>query len=144
MGKLFWGNYQTLKTTLLVITYLIIFITTIIKKDYIHNWGVLTLISFIFGLYICTAAATRDGFHLSVQNVIDGSTSAGLFTISSPTAILGYILAGIIVICCVLSIFLHKGDMRYKLYIIMSFSVISKILIVEISRTIIYLTSNSI
>lgn len=144
MGKLFWGNYQTLKTTLLVITYLIIFITTIIKKDYIHNWGVLTLISFIFGLYICTAAATRDGFHLSVQNVIDGSTSAGLFTISSPTAILGYILAGIIVICCVLSIFLHKGDMRYKLYIIMSFSVLSKILIVEISRTIIYLTSNSI
>lgn len=144
MGKLFWGNYQTLKTTLLVITYLIIFITTIIKKDYIHNWGVLTLISFIFGLYICTAAATRDGFHLSVQNVIDGSTSAGLFTISSTTAILGYILAGIIVICCVLSIFLHKGDMRYKLYIIMSFSVISKILIVEISRIIIYLTSNSI
>lgn len=141
--KLFFGDWDSFKTVLLVFLMLIFIGFNYVKRNEINHWGMRILILFVAGLYTCVYAATRDGFHLTVQNVIDGSTSQGLFSLGSLQSILGSILGIFIVICCIISIFINKQSTRQFLFFLISGGIMSKVILIELSRIIIYLRNAS-
>lgn len=91
------------------------------------------------GLVICIFAASRDNYHMSVQNAIDGSTEVGVFSIHSIQSTVNCIIALGIVICGILSIFMKSQDTRQILFFILSLCICMKIGIIEFSRIWLYL-----
>ncbi|MEG2686681.1 MAG: hypothetical protein RR954_06145 [Christensenellaceae bacterium] len=139
MLSLYFGSAQAIQATLLVSVFIVISSCAFLWREKITHWGWLIAFALALGLYICVAAATRDGYHLSVQYAIDGSVLPGLFTVESIQSIVNCILAAVIVICGVLSIFLKRRKARQALFFILSASAFLKILVIEISRIFLFL-----
>lgn len=142
--KFFFNDSSSIKTALSVIATLLFICYNLIKRHEINNWGIRILILFIIGLYACVYAATRDGFHLTVQNAIDGSTTRGLFTLTSLQTIISGILGAVIVISCIISLFVNKQGFRQIMFFVISGSISLKILLIEISRIALYLSNSTI
>lgn len=139
MLSLYFGSAEAIHTTLLVSVFIVIAICAFLRREKITHWGWLIVFELTLGLYICVAAATRDGYHLSVQYAIDGNSLPGLFTVTSIPSIVNCILAAVIVLCGVLSIFLKRRKARQTLFFILSAGVFLKILVIEISRIFLFL-----
>ena len=138
MFNLYFGSTAAIQTTILVVAFASLSIYAYIKRMKIHHWGWLILAALALGLYICVAAATRDGYHLSVQYAIDGSVAPGLFQIASIQSIINCALAAVIVFCGILSIFLRKEKARKILFFVIATAIIAKVAVIEVSRITLY------
>lgn len=139
MPHLYFGSAEAIQTTMLVSAFIVITICVFVRREKVEHWGWLIMFTLALGLCICVTAATRDGYHLSVQYAIDGSVLPGLFTVTSIQSIINCILATVIILCGVLAIFLKRRKARQMLFFILSASALLKILVIEISRIFLFL-----
>jgi len=91
--KLYFGSMVTTVTTLLIVGMLGYIGYSFLYRNEIPLWGRRIAFLLAVGLVICCFAATRDNYHMSVQNAIDGSTEVGLFSIHSIQSTVNCILA---------------------------------------------------
>ena len=143
MVKLFLGKPVALAYTVLMLGMIAFVVLSFVKRENVAYWGRRILLLVFWGLLLCVVASTRDGYHLSVQNAIDGSVAPGLFPAIGIQTILGGILAAVAVLCAIASIFVRNQDVREVLFFIIAGSLTVKILFMEISRIGIYLSGSS-
>lgn len=132
--KLYFGNALTILTTILTVGLIVYLVSTVLRHESIQLWGRQTLLTFFWGLLICCLAATRDGYVGSVQYLIDGTMQPGVIGVYSVPGIIAMACGGLIFLAGLLTLFIHRQNIREVLYYVMSGSVIVKILTVEITR----------
>lgn len=134
--KLYFGNWVTTVTTVLLVTYVGFIVYSFINKNQIEFWGRRSLFVFAYGLLICCFAATRDGLDKTIQYTIEGSCTPGIFRLVSIPNIVGCIGAAIILISGIIMIFAKSQHMRQILFFTMSSGALLKIITMEIARVI--------
>lgn len=132
--KLYFGNWVSTVTTVLLVTYVGFIVYSFINKNQIEFWGRRSLFVFAYGLLICCFAATRDGLDKTIQYTIDGSCTPGIFRLVSIPNIVGCIGAAIILISGIVIIFAKSQHMRQILFFTMSSGALLKIITMEIAR----------
>lgn len=132
--KLYFGNWVSTVTTVLLVTYVGFIVYSFINKNQIEFWGRRSLFVFAYGLLICCFAATRDGLDKTIQYTIDGSCTPGIFHLVSVPNIVGCIGAAIILISGIIMIFAKSQHMRQILFFTMSLGALLKIITMEIAR----------
>ena len=134
--KLYFGNWVTTVTTVLLITYVGFIVYSFINRNQVEFWGRRSLFLFAYGLLICCFAATRDGLDKTVQYTIDGSCAPGIFDLVSIPNVVGCIGAAIILISGIIMIFVKSQHMKEILFFTMSSGALLKIITMEIARII--------
>ncbi len=132
--NLFFGSFVTTVSTILVLSALFFIIFTLIKQRHIEKWGRRVAFLALFGLLVCCFVAARDNYHLSVQASFDDSITAGIFTIKSIQSTLCCIGGAIIALSSISCIFIKNQKYRKIAFMVQSFAVVFKILVIEISR----------
>ena len=102
------------------------------KREEINYWGRHIFILFAWGEYICIEAATRDNFHLTVQNAIDGITNPGLLPLISFPTIVGMMGAAVVIISGIICLFIRNQSTKRKFCYIVMAAIIIKIVIIEV------------
>lgn len=134
--KHYFGPGMT-KATLLVAGLITYIVYMVLHRHEIVHWGRHVAILAFFGLYVCVVAATRDNYHLSVQNAIDGSVASGLFTTKSIQSIICCVCGGVIALGSISAIFIrHQGYFR-GVFMVVACAILIKILVIELSRVLI-------
>lgn len=139
--NLYFGDAISIKTTILLMSFLVFLCIMVKKRAVVRHWGWFILGICFVGLYICILGATRDGLHFTVQQAIDGSVDRGLFPLVSMQTIFGAVLGIVIVISAILCLFLEKQSTRKKLFFIIVGSMLLKIIMIEASRIMLVVTS---
>ena len=132
--KLYFGNTITITITILIVGIICYMIVLWKKREKINYWGRHIFILFAWGLYICIEAATRDNFHLTVQNAIDGITNPGLLPLISFPTIVGMMGAAVVIISGIICLFIRNQSTKRKFCYIVMAAIIIKIVIIEVSR----------
>ncbi len=132
--ELYFGNFVTTVSTLLIFAMVCFIVYTIFKREEIQFWGRRVAFIALYGLLICCFVATRDNYHLSVQASFDNTVTAGLFTIYSIQSTLCCIGGAIITFSSISSIFVRNQKYRKVMFFVLSAAIIFKILVIEISR----------
>ncbi len=132
--KLYFENWVTTLTTVLVITYIGFIVYSFVNRNQVEFWGKRSLFLFAYGLLICCFAATRDGLDKTIQYTIDSSGAPGIFQLISVPNIVGCIGAAIILISGIAMIFCKRQYIREVLFFVMSSGAILKIITMEIAR----------
>ena len=132
--KLYFGNWVTTVTTVLLVTYAGFIVYSFMNRNQIEFWGRRSLFLFAYGLLICCFAATRDGLDKTVQHTIDGSCAPGIFDLVSIPNIVGCIGAAIILISGIIMIFVKSQHFKEILFLTMSSGALLKIITMEIAR----------
>ena len=132
--KLYFGNWVTTVTTVLLITYVGFIVYSFINRNQVEFWGRRSLFLFAYGLLICCFAATRDGLDKTVQYTIDGSCAPGIFDLVSIPNVVGCIGAAIILISGIIMIFVKNQHFKEILFFTMSSGALLKIITMEIAR----------
>lgn len=135
--KLYFGNWVTTVTMVMVVTYVGFIIYSLINRNQIEFWGRRSLFLFAYGLLICCFAATRDGLDQTIQYAIDGSGAAGIFPLISIPNLVGCIGAAIILIAGIITIFSKSQHMKEILFFTMASGVMLKIITMEIARIVV-------
>ena len=86
---------------------------------------------------VCCFAAARDGLDKTIQAAIDGSCAPGLFPLVSVQNLIGCIGAAVIIIAAIATPIAKSQHMREIWFYIMSGGVMTKIIVMEISRILI-------
>lgn len=131
---MYFGNYVTTTTTILLFVELGYIVYVIRKQRDIKNWGRRTAFIALWGLLLCCFVATRDNYHLSVQASIDGSVNPGIFTIDSIQSTVCCIGGAVIAFSALSSIFIKKQKYRKAMFLMLSAMVIMKTVVIELSR----------
>lgn len=134
MIQLFFGNVSNTWTTITVLMLIIYFVYAFRQRESINTWGRHILIATLFGLYVCYRVSSRDFWHLSVQNIIDGSSEPGLFKFTSVQSLVNLGLGTLITLSSIISIFCRKQNVRKTIFFIIATSALIKICIIELSR----------
>lgn len=132
--NLYFGNFTTTMSTLLVLAALAYIVFTTIKHNEVVYWGRRIAILAVLGLVVCCFVAARDGYHLSVQASLDATISAGLFTLNSIQSTLCSLGGAIIATSSISSIFVKNQKYRKAVFFILSTVILLKALLIEISR----------
>ena len=132
--KMYFGDFVTTMTTVLLVVAILFVGYSGVKQDNIKNWGRRVALIASIGLLICCFAATRDGYHYSVQASFDSSISAGLFTIDSIQSTLCCIGGAVITFASFSSIFVKNQKYRKIMFFLLGGTMIIKTIIIEISR----------
>lgn len=132
--KLYFGNWVTTVTTVLLVTYAGFIVYSFMNRNQIEFWGRRSLFLFAYGLLICCFAATRDGLDKTIQYTIDGSCAPGIFDLVSIPNIVGCIGAAIILISGIIMIFVKSEHFKEILFFTMSSGALLKIITMEIAR----------
>ena len=132
--KLYFGNWVTTVTTVLLVTYAGFIVYSFMNRNQIEFWGRRSLFLFAYGLLICCFAAIRDGLDKTVQHTIDGSCAPGIFDLVSIPNIVGCIGAAIILISGIIMIFVKSQHFKEILFLTMSSGALLKIITMEIAR----------
>lgn len=132
--KLYFGNWVTTVTTVLLVTYVGFIVYSFMNRNGIEYWGRRSLFLFAYGLLICCFAATRDGLDKTVQYTIDGSCAPGIFQLVSIPNIVGCIGAAIILLSGIIMIFAKSQHFKEILFFTMSSGALLKIITMEIAR----------
>lgn len=132
--ELYFGNFVTTVSTLLIFAMVCFIVYTIFKREGIQFWGRRVAFIALYGLLICCFVATRDNYHLSVQASFDNTVTAGLFTIYSIQSTLCCIGGAIITFSSISSIFVRNQKYRKVMFFVLSAAIIFKMLVIEISR----------
>ncbi len=80
---MYFGDFATTMSTLMVCIATTYIIYTIIKQKQTEYWGRRIVLIALFGLIICCFVATRDSYNLSVQSIFDTTVSEGVFALNS-------------------------------------------------------------
>ena len=120
---------STLSTAVVIVVVLFIVIITV-KSPSIKKWGRLTLILTFVGLFLCCLAVTRDNY---VQALLEES---GLFALNSLPINTAYIAGAINAYAVLSSMFVKDQKYRKVMFFLLSSSIISKIIVIEVSRII--------
>ncbi|MBO0454200.1 MULTISPECIES: hypothetical protein [Enterococcus] len=139
--NLYFGDAISIKTTVLLVIFLVFLGGIVKKRAEVRHWGRFVLGICLVGLSICILGATRDGLHFTVQQAIDGSVEPGLFPLVSAQTIVGAALGIVIVISAILCLFLKKQRAREALFFIIAGSILLKIVMIEASRIMLVLAS---
>lgn len=132
--KLYFGDTTTTITTILLAALLGFMGYTIWHRAEIRSWGLRILLLAAFGLVVCCFAAARDGLDQTVQYMIDGSCSSGIFSLTGIPAIVGYVGAAVIVLSALTAVFVKSQCSREILFYIISCAVTVKIAVIETAR----------
>lgn len=131
---MYFGNYVTTVSTVLLVVAFGYIAYTIRKQNNIEYWGRRTAFLAVFGLVVCCFVATRDNYHLSVQASIDGSVNPGIFTTDSIQSTVCCIGGAVNAFSALSSIFIKKQKYRRAMFLLLSAMIIMKTLVIEISR----------
>lgn len=137
--KLYFGSALKVQTLVLMLALAAFIAVSLARRGSVEHWGRRILILAALGLVVCTLAATRDGYHLSVQNAIDGSVAAGLFTVKSVQSIVCCVCGGVIFLGGLSAVFVHNQTYRYWVFVALSAAFAVKVLTIEASRVILHL-----
>lgn len=132
--NLYFGNFVTTVSTLMVCAVIFYIIYTAVKHKQIEHWGKRIALLALFGLVTCCFVAARDGYYLSVQASLSTAIKAGLFKIDSIQSTLCSIGGAIIAFSSLSSIFIKSQKYRKAMFFVLSLAIALKILIIEISR----------
>ncbi|MDO4556374.1 MAG: hypothetical protein Q4B70_14720 [Lachnospiraceae bacterium] len=136
--KLYFGNWVTTATTIMLIGLIGFIVYSFTHRDSIEFWGRKTLFLSAYGLLICCFAAARDGLDKTIQYTIDKSCAAGVFELVSVPNIIGCVGAVIIMIAGIITVFSHKQSVRELSFFAASAGIMLKILTVEIARILLF------
>lgn len=134
--NLYFGSYLSIISTILVIGVIVYIGITTTKRNMVQSWGKRIAILAIWGLLVCIFAATRDGYHLSVQAAMEPAVLPGVFTLSSIQSTLCCIGGAVIAFCSISSIFIRKQRYWKAMFYILSATILFKTLVIEISRAV--------
>lgn len=132
--NMFFGNFVTTATTVLLIVAVFYVVYCGMKQSSIRCWGRKTAILAVWGLVLCCFAATRDGYHYSVQASFDDSIAAGIFTIDSIQSILCCVGGAIIAFSSFSSVFVKNQKYRKTMFFLLGATIILKAIVIECSR----------
>lgn len=132
--ELYLGNIITSISSLSIISIWIYIGYTYIKRNTIKTWGRRVLCIALWGLGVCILAATRDGYHYSVQAAIGESIEVGLFTLPSIQSRLCTLAGAVIGFATLSSLFIRKQGYWKVMFFILSSTIIFKTLLIEASR----------
>lgn len=135
--KLYFGNTVTTVTTLMILSLIGFIGYSIWNRSNINFWGRRSLFVLAYGLTVCCFAAARDGLDKTIQAAIDGSCAPGLFPLVSVQNLIGCIGAAVIIIAAIATPIAKSQHMREVWFYIMSGGVMTKIIVMEISRILI-------
>ncbi len=135
--KLYFGNTVTTVTTLMILSLIGFIGYSIWNRSNINFWGRRSLFVLAYGLTVCCFAAARDGLDKTIQAAIDGSCAPGLFPLVSVQNLIGCIGAAVIIIAAIATPIAKSQHMREIWFYIMSGGVMTKIIVMEISRILI-------
>lgn len=137
MINLFLGNLTSILSTTLLIIILVFILNSIINRNKITSWrGRLIILAFT-GLLLCIFAATRDNYVLSVQGMIDGTGTSGIFSTDSFQSNVACLGGAIIAVSSLSGIFVRNEKYRKFMFFTLASTIIFKACIIEISRIII-------
>ena len=134
---MYFGNFVTTISTILVVIACIYIVCTIRKRNQIEYWGRRIAFLAILGLLICCFVAARDGYHLSVQASFNTSVEPGIFTIDSIQSTACCLGGAVIAFASLSGILIRNQKYRSVMFLVLSGTMIIKMLIIEISRWII-------
>lgn len=135
--KLYFGNTVTTVTTIMLLVLLGFIGTSIWSRSNISYWGRRSMFLLVYGLTICCFAAARDGLDKTIQNMIDGSCTPGLFPLTSIPNLIGCIGAAVIIVAAIATPIAKSQHMREIWFYVMSGGIGMKILVMEIARIIV-------
>ena len=131
---MYFGDFVTTMSTLMVCIAITYIIYTIIKQKQTEYWGRRIVLIALFGLIICCFVATRDSYNLSVQSIFDTTVSEGVFALNSIQSKLCCAGGVVIAISSISSVFVKNQKYRQTIFWIISVIIILKTLIIESSR----------
>lgn len=131
---LYFGNLTAILSTILLFAMLVFVGYTLVKHKSIKEWGRRIASLALLGLIICCFVAARDGYQFSVQTSFDNAVTAGLFRLDSIQSTLCCLGGGVIALSCLLSIFIKNQKFRKMVFVVLSTTIIIKMLVIEISR----------
>lgn len=134
---MYFGNFVTTISTMLVVIACIYIACTIRKRNYIEYWGRRIAFLATFGLIICCFVGARDGYHLSVQSSFNTSVEPGIFTIDSIQSTACCLGGAVISFASISSVFVGNQKYRRVMFFMLSGTMIIKMLIIEVSRWVI-------
>ena len=137
--KLYLGSPVRVQSLLLMLALAGFIIASLVRRETVERWGWRILVLAAAGLVLCTLAAARDGYHLSVQNAIDGSVAAGLFNVKSVQSVICCISGGVIVLAGLSALFVPHHTTRGWGCGGVSAAFTVKVLTIEVSRVILHL-----
>ncbi|MDD4080192.1 MAG: hypothetical protein PHP02_02105 [Eubacteriales bacterium] len=131
MVDLFFGNLWSLLSTVLVAGVLAWIIITALRHQRVEHWGRKTAVLAASGLLLCAFAAMRDDYALALQ----GGT--GLFALDAMQNTLACLAAALIAAALLSTLILKNQACRKAAFFVLSFAVVFKIGLIEISRALI-------
>lgn len=137
MVNLFLGDLSSILSTALLIIILAFIIYSIINSSKITNWRFRIIFLAITGLLLCIFAATRDNYVLSVQGMIDGTGTSGIFSTDSFQSNIACLGGAIIAFLSLSGIFVRNEKYRKIMFFILSSAIIFKACLIEISKILI-------
>lgn len=136
MINLFLGYLSSILSTVLLVIILTFIIHSIIKSKQIVSWKYRLIFLTLSGLLLCIFVATRDNYDISVKGMIDGTGTKGLFSIDSLQSNIACLGGAIIAFSSLSGIFVRNEKYRKIMFFILSFTIIFKASLIEISRVI--------
>lgn len=136
--KLYFGNTVTAVTTIMIVVLMGFIGYSVYNRSGINLWGRRSVFLLLYGLVVCCFAAARDGLDKTIQASIDNSCAPGIFPLASIPNLIGCIGAAIIIIAAIATPVAKTQHMRQIWFFIMSGGVMLKIVVMEISRFILY------
>ena len=136
--KLYLGSPVRVQSLLLMLALAGFIIASLVRRETVERWGWRILV-LAAGLVLCPLAAARDGYHLSVQNAIDGSVAAGLFNVKSVQSVICCISGGVIFLAGLSALFVPHQTYRFWVFAVLSAAFTVKVLTIEVSRVILHL-----
>ena len=137
MINLFFGNLTSILSTTLLIIILVFILNSIINSNKITRWKGRIIFLALTGLLLCIFVATRDNYVLSVQGMIDGTGTSGIFSTDSFQSNVACLGGAIIAFSSLSGIFVPNEKYRKTMFFILSSTMIFKACLIEISRIII-------
>lgn len=136
MINLFLGDLTSILSTVLLIIILAFIIHSIINSKKLTSWRYRINFLALTGLLLCIFVAARDNYAVSVKGMIDGTDTNGVFSTDSLQSNIACLGGAIIAFSSLSGIFVRNEKYRKIMFFILSFTIIFKACLIEISRII--------
>nr|WP_122013004.1 hypothetical protein [Maliibacterium massiliense] len=130
----FFGSCYATLTTLLSAGLLAYAGFMFYNRHTVTHWGRHIALLALAGLVVCCFAAMRDNYHHSVEVLIQGGGTPGLFPVASMPSLLCSAGGALIALAALSSIFIPNQAYRRVVFFIIACVFAGKIAVVEIAR----------
>lgn len=128
MLNLFFGDGWTILSTIVLLLTMFYIVCVGINHRNSDRWGKKILLLVIIGLLLCITVVYRDGYVSTMQGGV------GVFEMDSLPIYLAYILASVIAVSIISTIFVRNQKYRKIIFFILCSSIVLKTVIIEVSR----------